>query len=195
MSSRVETSRLAPLTGRELCPPPTPHARLAPSPSAPGPRARFGAASVRNVRKGTENQDSFVASQNPNGSKCLVGVFDGHGERGKEISSLAARALSQSLYSSAALHDDPARALEAAVDETQARIARHHRPSAQHSGTTAIAAYQHRDQLCVSRAALSTARVGRRARMKLRPSRSRARSLPQGTSRTSATRAPCSAAR
>ena len=153
MSSRVETSRLAPLTGRELCPPPTPHARLAPSPSAPGPRARFGAASVRNVRKGTENQDSFVASQNPNGSKCLVGVFDGHGERGKEISSLAARALSQSLYSSAALHDDPARALEAAVDETQARIARHHRPSAQHSGTTAIAAYQHRDQLCVSRAA------------------------------------------
>ena len=52
---------------------------------------RFGAASVRNVRKGTENQDSFVASQNPNGSKCPVGVFDGHGERGKEISALAAR--------------------------------------------------------------------------------------------------------
>lgn len=167
--------RLEPL--EDLVPPPTPSASpkstqlLQPLAGASGaspaasssaaPRVSFGVSTVCNVGKSSENQDSFVASANSSGSKCLVGVFDGHGEQGKRISEFAKTQIAKSLFSNKDLHANPASALEGAYFDAQRQIERHHSTEAHHSGTTAVAAYQHREKLVVANVGDSRAVLGR----------------------------------
>lgn len=120
-----------------------------------------GAASLPNFGKGGENQDTYVSSSNSSGSKCLVGVFDGHGEKGRHISEFARTAIARHLFGNRELHLDPAAALESAYHETQRQIERLRNADAQHSGTTAVAAYQHRDRLFVANVGDSRVVLGR----------------------------------
>lgn len=115
---------------------------------------------MQNLGKSGENQDAFVASQN--GSKCLVGVFDGHGEKGHKISEFARQALAKNLFSHKELHHNPRSALESAYAETQKQIESRHGRDALQSGTTAVAAYQHRDKLFIANVGDSRAVLGRR---------------------------------
>jgi len=154
------TLRRPPSCDSGVAPPATPPAHR--SSSAPGgPRALVGAATLPNFGKGGENQDSYVASSNSSGSKCLVGVFDGHGEKGHHISELAKSALPKYLFGSRDLHVDPVAAFEGAYRETQRQIERLRGADAQQSGTTAVAAYQHRDRLFVANVGDSRAVLGR----------------------------------
>jgi serine/threonine protein phosphatase PrpC len=142
-------------------PPPTPMSMRSSS-SAAGhkPRSYLGAHTLQSFGKGTnENQDCFVASSN--GNKCLAGVFDGHGEKGKRISEFAKSALSKNLFSHKDLHNDPRFALESAYKDTQSQIVQTHGRDAAESGTTAVACYQHRDRLFIANVGDSRAVLGR----------------------------------
>lgn len=154
------------LDSEALVPPPTPSASsqagsIAGNASKTAPRAFVGASTLCNVGKSAENQDSFVTSSNPSGSKCLVGVFDGHGEKGKRISEFAKINIAKNLFNSKDLHSNPASALEGAYFDAQKQIERRHGGEAMHSGTTAIAAYQHRDKLFIANVGDSRAVLGR----------------------------------
>jgi len=143
--------------GGPLIPPSTPaHQR-----SASGPRPSVGASTLANFGKGTENQDAYVMTSNNCGSKCLVGVFDGHGEKGRHISTFVRTALSKRLLGHETLHSDPKAALEGAYRDTQKLIEKMHGPDAHESGTTAVAAYQHHDRLYVANVGDSRAVLGR----------------------------------
>lgn len=106
-----------------------------------------------------ENQDTYVTAATS--SKCFVGVFDGHGEMGKRISHFARSALTKHLFNHKELHSDPAMALESAYRSTQHQIESQHGQEAAQSGTTAVAAYQHRDRLFVANVGDSRAVLGR----------------------------------
>lgn len=131
------------------------------TPSWKGPTSAAGAFSIPNVGKGGENQDTFVASANMNGSKHLVGVFDGHGEQGRRISEFVRLCLARELFGHKELHTNPVVALESAYQETQRQIERNHSMEASYSGTTALAAYRHRDHLFVANVGDSRAVLGR----------------------------------
>eukprot|EP00927_Polykrikos_kofoidii_P029956 TRINITY_DN25831_c0_g1_i1.p1 TRINITY_DN25831_c0_g1~~TRINITY_DN25831_c0_g1_i1.p1 ORF type:complete len:482 (-),score=59.82 TRINITY_DN25831_c0_g1_i1:176-1621(-) len=134
-----------------LVPPSTPGHHNPPSPRASWPRCSFGAATLANIGKGSpENQDTYVTSSNPTGSKCFVGVFDGHGEKGRRISEFSRNMLTKSLFSHKDLQTDPRSALEGAFFETQGQIERDYSAEASYSGTTAVTAYQHRNTLWVA---------------------------------------------
>lgn len=92
---------------------------------------------------------------------CEVGVFDGHGEKGRRISELARTSITRTFLAHKELHSDPTAALETAFFETQDLIERRHSTAAQHSGTTAVAAYQHRNRLFVANVGDSRAVLGR----------------------------------
>lgn len=124
------------------------------------PRATFGVSTLCNVGKSNENQDSFVASGNASGTKCLVGVFDGHGEKGRVISQFAKTHIAKSLFNNKELHSNPASALEGSFFDCQRNIERHLSGEAFHSGTTGVAAYQHRDKLIVANVGDSRAVLG-----------------------------------
>jgi len=127
-----------------LVPPPSPGS----SPRVSGPRCIMGAATLANIGKSNgENQDTFVTSANPSGTKCFVGVFDGHGEKGKLISNFSRTTMTKTLFAHKDLHSDPRRALEGACEETERQIERDYNHDAAYSGTTAVVIYQHRDQL------------------------------------------------
>jgi protein phosphatase 1L len=113
------------------------------------------------VGKSGENQDSYIASNNSSGSKCLVGVFDGHGQQGKRISEFAKVQIAKNLFNSKELHSNPVSALEGAYAGAQEQIERFHGGEALHSGTTAISAYQHRDRLIIANVGDSRAVLGR----------------------------------
>lgn len=146
--------------GPAPCPPATP-ASLRPKGDVAGPKAVVGAWSVPNFGKGDENQDAFVTSCSENGTKCFVGVFDGHGDQGKRMSHFAKQALSKSLFSNTDLHTEPVAAIQAAFRDTQEKIEKEHRHQAELSGTTAITAYQHRNRLVVANVGDSRAVLGR----------------------------------
>eukprot|EP00746_Dinoflagellata_sp_MGD_P067750 gnl/MRDRNA2_/MRDRNA2_27971_c0_seq1.p1 gnl/MRDRNA2_/MRDRNA2_27971_c0~~gnl/MRDRNA2_/MRDRNA2_27971_c0_seq1.p1 ORF type:complete len:445 (-),score=52.20 gnl/MRDRNA2_/MRDRNA2_27971_c0_seq1:35-1210(-) len=130
--------------------------------SSAAPRAVCGAASICNVGKGGENQDSFVTTANPSGSKAFVGVFDGHGERGHHLSQFARSALTMNLFNDGNLHSNPKAAFDNAYRATQEQIIGHHgREHAGDSGTTAIAAYKNRNNLFVANVGDSRAVLGR----------------------------------
>ena len=155
-------------TGRKrtVIPPPTPGARGADLAGGiqnmSGPRAMIGSATIANVGKPSpENQDSYIVSSNESGSKALVGVFDGHGDRGKVVSSLARNALAERLFAHKDLHSDPSAALAGAYSETQQKLIQNHRADALMSGTTAVTAYQHRNKLFVANVGDSRAVLGR----------------------------------
>lgn len=101
-----------------------------------------------------------MTSASPSGSKCFVGVFDGHGEKGQVISNFARNAITKSLFNHKELHTDPKTALEHAYDEAQRQIERSVGPDASYSGTTAVAAYRHRDRLLVANVGDSRAVLG-----------------------------------
>lgn len=144
-----------------LVPPSTPAQHRSPSPSGPWPRSTFGAATLANIGKGSpENQDTFVTSSNPSGSKCFVGVFDGHGEKGRRISEFSRNMITQALFNHKDLQTNPRGALEGAYHETQSQIERDYGFDAAYSGTTAVAAYQHRDRLWVANVGDSRAVLG-----------------------------------
>lgn len=140
-------------------PPPTPSPHRPPQGASLGPRATVGATTITNVGKGGENQDTFINSAS--GSKCLVGVLDGHGKLGHHCSEFAKTTLTRHLFGHKDLHFDPASALRSAFKDTQRAIERHHQVEAQYSGTTAVAAYQHRDRLFVANVGDSRAVLGR----------------------------------
>lgn len=149
-----------------MIPPPTPGSFRGSNPGGlPGSRGikpSIGAHTLCSFGKGTnENQDTFVTSASANGNKLLVGVFDGHGEKGKVMSEFARNAMSKSLFSHKDLHSDPKMALESAYRDTQNMIEQTHGMAAAESGTTAVAAYQHRDRLLVANVGDSRAVLGR----------------------------------
>jgi len=146
--------------GAAPCPPATP-AALRPKGEVSGPKALVGAWSVPNFGKGDENQDAFCTSCSESGTKCFVGVFDGHGDQGKKMSHFAKQALSKSLFSNNDLHTEPVAAIQAAFRDTQEKIEKEHRHQAELSGTTAITAYQHRNHLVVANVGDSRAVLGR----------------------------------
>mmetsp|Transcript_10050 Transcript_10050/g.22580 ORF Transcript_10050/g.22580 Transcript_10050/m.22580 type:complete len:458 (+) Transcript_10050:129-1502(+) len=144
--------------------PPTPaHYKKEPATSSTSwPRPVVGAHTICSFGKGDpENQDAYVASSSASGSKCFVGVFDGHGEMGRHMSNFAKNALTKSLFQHKDLHADPKVALENAYKTTQNQIETNHRGSAAQSGTTAVSAYQHRDRLFVANVGDSRAVLGR----------------------------------
>ncbi|CAJ1334084.1 unnamed protein product [Effrenium voratum] len=106
-------------------------------------------------------QDAFFTSCSESGTKCFVGVFDGHGDQGKKMSHFAKQALSKSLFSNNDIHTEPVAAIQAAFRDTQERIEKDHRHQAELSGTTAITAYQHRNRLVVANVGDSRAVLGR----------------------------------
>lgn len=146
-----------------LVPPSTPSSLKPPSrgDSAAVPKATCGSSTIANFGKGDENQDTFVATCSETGTKCFVGVFDGHGEKGKVISHLARATMSKSFFNNGDIHIDPKAALEAAYRETHEKIEKDHRHQAELSGTTAVAAYQHRNRLVVANLGDSRAVLGR----------------------------------
>jgi serine/threonine protein phosphatase PrpC len=111
-------------------------------------------------KNAAENQDTFVTSANPSGTKCFVGVFDGHGEKGRKISEFSRNMVTKVLFGHKDLHHDPRIALEAAYEETERQIERDYGQDAMYSGTTAVAAYQHRDKLFVANVGDSRAVLG-----------------------------------
>jgi serine/threonine protein phosphatase PrpC len=117
---------------------------------------------MQNIGKSGENQDAYVASANASGSKCFVGVFDGHGEKGHKISDFARQALAKNLFGHKDFHHNPGRALEGAYSETQKQIESRHGRDALQSGTTAVAAYQYRDKLFIANVGDSRIVLGRR---------------------------------
>lgn len=143
-----------------LVPPETPLSQSGKSDTR-GPLASVGAFTVANFGKGGKNQDSFVASTNPSGSKSFVGVFDGHGEQGGRMSQYVSRELTKQLFENKELHSDPASALEDAYKETHSKIVRDKGFQAEYSGTTAVAAYHHRNKLLVANVGDSRAVLGR----------------------------------
>eukprot|EP00929_Paragymnodinium_shiwhaense_P084180 TRINITY_DN4499_c0_g2_i1.p1 TRINITY_DN4499_c0_g2~~TRINITY_DN4499_c0_g2_i1.p1 ORF type:complete len:476 (+),score=64.79 TRINITY_DN4499_c0_g2_i1:74-1501(+) len=147
-----------------LVPPSTPSTPTSSSPqngSRGYPRGLVGAATLANIGKGhQENQDNFITSSNPSGTKCFVGVFDGHGEKGGRISEFSRNTLTKSLFNHRDLHTDPKVALEDAYDETERLIETQHLHEAAYSGTTAVVAYQHRDRLFVANVGDSRAVLG-----------------------------------
>jgi len=144
-------------------PPPTPtlHRRQDDHASSDGPRAVVGSTSFKNIGKDPENQDAFVTGQNQSGSRCFVGVFDGHGEKGKLVSHFARDTLSKSLMDHQDLGSNPRLALENAYHEAQRQIEHKMGSHAAESGTTAVAAYQHRNRLFVANVGDSRAVLGR----------------------------------
>lgn len=146
-------------------PPPTPFddtRSVRSSASSAAPRAVCGAASIANVGKGSENQDSFITSANPSGSKAFVGVFDGHGEKGGQLSRFARSAMTMNLFEDANFHSNPKAAMDNAYRATQDQIIGHHgREHAGDSGTTAISAYKNRNNLLVANVGDSRAVLGR----------------------------------
>lgn len=142
-----------------LVPPPTPS--LHRTQAGAGPRAAVGAAAHANVGKGTENQDTYVASASQSGSKCFVGVFDGHGENGGRVSHFVRDCLSKTLFNREEIHSDPKSAMENAYRETAERLERQHGRDAHESGTTALAAYQHRNKLFIANVGDCRAVLGR----------------------------------
>ncbi|CAK9097415.1 unnamed protein product [Durusdinium trenchii] len=146
--------------GPAPCPPATPSALRARG-EVSGPKALVGAWSVANFGKGDENQDAFCTSCSESGTKCFVGVFDGHGNHGKTMSHFAKQALSKSLFSNIDIHTEPVDAIQAAFRDTQEKIEKEHRHHAELSGTTAITAYQHRNRLVVANVGDSRAVLGR----------------------------------
>lgn len=153
--------------GNGMVPPPTPSTgvRLPPTGSNvpafnSGVRSTVGAHTLCNHGKSPENQDSFVASSNMNGTKCLVGVFDGHGEQGKKVSEFSRTHIAKALFNHKDLHSNPAAALEGACLDAQRAIERSHTFDAFHSGTTAVAAYLHHDRLVIANVGDSRAVLG-----------------------------------
>jgi serine/threonine protein phosphatase PrpC len=147
--------------GSTLVPPSTPLVHGGAAGNGSGRRAVVGCISLRNIGKDPENQDAYVAGQNASGSKCFVGVFDGHGEKGRIISHFARDTMSKSLFDSQKLHSNPKSALEGAYQEAQRQIEKRHGANANQSGTTAVAAYQHHDRLFVANVGDSRAVLGR----------------------------------
>lgn len=144
-----------------LIPPPTPAIYRPQGTTQPnGPRSTLGVHTLQNYGKSSENQDAFVASSSLSGSKSLVGVFDGHGEQGKRMSEFAKNQIARVLFGHKDLHSNPAAALEGAYHETQRQIERNHHMEALHSGTTAVAAYRHRDRLFIANVGDSRAVLG-----------------------------------
>lgn len=148
-----------------IMPPPTPagiRGAGVESGSSRFPRAVCGAFSIQNYGKsGDENQDAYITSSNASGSKNFVGVFDGHGERGKVMSNFVRNTLAKSLFQHKDLHTNPVFALESAYKSTQNEIESRYSRDAVQSGSTAVAAYQHRDQLFVANVGDSRAVLGR----------------------------------
>merc|ERR1719198_499611 len=108
-----------------LIPPPTPLGHRS-APSEHCRKAVVGSSTLANFGKGSENQDTFIAATNNRGSKCFVGVFDGHGEKGKIISHLASNALSHNLFCHEELHANPTTAFESAYRATQDKLVQEH---------------------------------------------------------------------
>lgn len=146
--------------GREdLVPPPTPASLKRPGTNS-GPRSRVGVCTVQNYNKSPENQDAFIASASASGTKALVAVFDGHGEQGKRVSEFARLHLAKSLFNNKDLHSNPISALESAYFDTQQNLEKNRNFDAFHSGTTAVAAYRHRDKLFIANVGDSRAVLG-----------------------------------
>eukprot|EP00438_Fugacium_kawagutii_P010101 Skav203892 [mRNA] locus=scaffold1649:126886:138224:+ [translate_table: standard] len=95
------------------------------------------------------HEDAFCTSCSESGTKCFVGVFDGHGDQGKKMSHFAKQALSRSLFSNTDLHTEPVAAIQVPEHCWTEKIEKEHRHQAELSGTTAITAYQHRNHLVV----------------------------------------------
>lgn len=155
----LENSQIPPSTPNGIRLPPAGGASLVSS-SSSGTRSTVGAHTVCNHGKSADNQDSFVASSSLNGTKCLVGVFDGHGEQGKRVSEFARTHIAKALFNHKDLHSNPAAALEQAYLDAQRAIERNHTFDAFHSGTTAVAAYRHHDRLVVANVGDSRAVLG-----------------------------------
>jgi serine/threonine protein phosphatase PrpC len=121
----------------------------------------MGASTLANIGKSHgENQDTFVTSANQSGSKCFVGVFDGHGEKGGKISHFSRNTLTKALFAHKDLQNDPRAAIEGAYEETERQIERDYGVDAAYSGTTAVAVYQHRDKLFCANVGDSRAVLG-----------------------------------
>jgi len=157
-----------------LVPPPTPSQKAGGGHEASEggyPRTSVGAHTMENHGKGSGNQDSHINSASISGTKSLIGVFDGHGHDGGLVSDFACAQIARSLFSHKELHTNPASAIEGAFFETQQKIEQvtsraGHQFDATHSGTTAIAAYRHRNRLFIanvgdSRAVLGYSQSGR----------------------------------
>jgi len=128
---------------------------------APGPRSLMGVCTLANRGKGGENQDAYVASASSSGYKSLAGVFDGHGEQGRALSEIARSSIVRNLFNHKDLYSDPVAALESAYQEAQRQIEASLASVAQFSGTTAVAAYRHRDRLYVANVGDSRCVLGR----------------------------------
>lgn len=144
--------------GCELVPPATPASQK--DGDAAYPVSVMGAHTLCNHGKGGENQDSYVASASGSGSKSLIGVFDGHGAQGKHVSQFVSEQIAKSLFSHKELHSNPVAALESAFLQSQQMIERTHSFDAYHSGSTAVAAYRHRNRLYVANVGDSRAVLG-----------------------------------
>lgn len=134
------------------------------NPRGEGPHFTLGAATITSTGKGTsENQDAHVMTESHTGSKCLVGVFDGHGELGHVVSGFASKALPSLLFSHDGLHDRPKAAMEDAYDATQRQLEQELFQESTQSGCTAVVAYLHRNRLIVGNAGDSRAVLGVRS--------------------------------
>mmetsp|Transcript_34777 Transcript_34777/g.99904 ORF Transcript_34777/g.99904 Transcript_34777/m.99904 type:complete len:419 (+) Transcript_34777:56-1312(+) len=146
-----------------LLPPPTPASASVGGSSGSSsafPRTSVGVHTMCNHGKGGENQDAYIASTSQGGTKTFVGVFDGHGKHGKRASEFVRTHIAKVLFSHKELHSDPSTALESAYLETQRQIEQNNCFDAVHSGTTAVAAYRHRDRLWVANVGDSRAVLG-----------------------------------
>mmetsp|Transcript_9739 Transcript_9739/g.17697 ORF Transcript_9739/g.17697 Transcript_9739/m.17697 type:complete len:457 (+) Transcript_9739:92-1462(+) len=144
-----------------LVPPPTPAGLQNKGDSSWNSRASCGSHSIENFGKGSENQDTFMTSTSESGTKTFAAVFDGHGEQGKRISHFARNNMTKTLFGHSDIHGDIAGALQAAYKDTQDKIIKDHSHQADLSGTTAVAAFQHRNRLVVANLGDSRAVLGR----------------------------------
>ena len=108
----------------------------------------------------TKNQDYGVARAD--GDCILLGVFDGHGDHGDKVSSFAGNTLARRVFKQKNLEEDLSRGLRRAFKQTSEAIDTRKDFDTVHSGTTAVAALKHKDNLVVANVGDSRCVIGRR---------------------------------
>ncbi len=90
-----------------------------------------------NLRK--QNQDAYIAAQDPKTSAIFLAVLDGHGEEGHKISSAFCKQLAPMIFAHSAWPDDVRKAVGESISSIEQSLLRNRMIETGLSGTTLVA--------------------------------------------------------